>query len=253
MVSSGATFLLTDVVIQILLKLPVKSLLRFKCICKYWYTLIKSHYFSSQYYHHHNNRIQLLVHHCILYIEKSAFALFPNEMLDMHQHLNYLHMPTYLTNVVGPVNGLFLLHKDWCSRGSHLALWNPATRKFRTVLRLDSNLSQWFMTEENYFGFGLDHFTNDYKVIWIRYFWNEKLRVAYDPPVIGVYTLGTDSWRFFDLNSSLMPPRLNSISSIYMNGTKYWLSYYDHFNSSIVAFDIGNEVFRVIQMPPEFT
>ncbi|KAM7508073.1 hypothetical protein LguiA_018526 [Lonicera macranthoides] len=130
MVSSGATFLLTDVVIQILLKLPVKSLLRFKCIY---------------------------------------------------------------------------------------------------------------------------HFTNDYKVIWIRYFWNEKLRVAYDPSVIGVYTLGTDSWRFFDLNSSLMPPRLSSISSIYMNGAKYWLSYYDHFNSSIVAFDIGNEVFRVIQMPPEFT
>lgn len=233
MASSGATFLPEDVVIQILLRLPVKSLLRFNCVCKHWYTLIKSPSFISQHYHHHNNWIQLLVHHCIPYIEESAFALLPDEMLAMRQHLDYLHIPTYLTNVVGPVNGLFLLHKDWCSHSSHLALWNPATGEFRTLPELDSNLPQWFMAKENYFGFGLDPLTNDYKVIWICYFWNEELHVAYDPPVIGVYTLGTDLWRLLDPNSALMPSRLSSISSIYMNGTQYWLSYLKYHTSVV--------------------
>ncbi|KAK4727087.1 hypothetical protein R3W88_032004 [Solanum pinnatisectum] len=31
-----------DLIREILLKLPVKALLRFKCVCKNWYTLIKN-------------------------------------------------------------------------------------------------------------------------------------------------------------------------------------------------------------------
>ena len=50
-----------DLLIDILARLPVKSLQRFKCVCKYWYALIGSPDFISNHYHNCNNRAMLLV------------------------------------------------------------------------------------------------------------------------------------------------------------------------------------------------
>ncbi|KAM7528085.1 hypothetical protein LguiB_031495 [Lonicera macranthoides] len=50
-----------DLLIDILARLPVKSLLRFKCVSKYWYALIGSPDFISNHYHNCNNRAMLLV------------------------------------------------------------------------------------------------------------------------------------------------------------------------------------------------
>ncbi|KAG5612107.1 hypothetical protein H5410_023388 [Solanum commersonii] len=50
-----------DLVVNILLRLPVESLLCFKCVCKHWFPLIKSPSFIREQFHHNNNRARLLV------------------------------------------------------------------------------------------------------------------------------------------------------------------------------------------------
>ncbi|KAK4722098.1 hypothetical protein R3W88_012331 [Solanum pinnatisectum] len=44
-----------NMVVDILSRLPVESLLRFKCVCKHWYGLIKSASFKEKHFHQKNN------------------------------------------------------------------------------------------------------------------------------------------------------------------------------------------------------
>ncbi|KAM7528082.1 hypothetical protein LguiB_031492 [Lonicera macranthoides] len=56
-----------DLLIDILARLPVKSILRFKCVSKYWYALIGSPDFISNHYNNCNNRAKLLVLRYVCY------------------------------------------------------------------------------------------------------------------------------------------------------------------------------------------
>jgi hypothetical protein len=52
-----------DMIVDILLRLPVKSLLRFKCVCKDLYFLVKSKDFIDHHFHHKTNRESILIIH----------------------------------------------------------------------------------------------------------------------------------------------------------------------------------------------
>ncbi|GAB2298400.1 hypothetical protein Dimus_032465 [Dionaea muscipula] len=41
-------FIHEEVLVEILARLPVRSLLRFKCVCKTWFSLIGSEYFAGK-------------------------------------------------------------------------------------------------------------------------------------------------------------------------------------------------------------
>lgn len=51
-----------DVIIEILLRLPVNSLLKFKSVCRNWYSLIKSPNFIRKHMNHRPTNL-LVVHH----------------------------------------------------------------------------------------------------------------------------------------------------------------------------------------------
>ncbi|KAF5938245.1 hypothetical protein HYC85_025751 [Camellia sinensis] len=162
-----------DVVNEILSRLPVKSLLRFKCVCRYWYTLIKNPDFISKHFNQENNNGRLLVHHYISDIERYAIALFPDETLagipPLHENLDHLQIPDCMGDVVGPIDGIFLVC-TWYSDGDRMALWNPAMREFRRLHVLEPIFPPNFHDIVNVVGFGLDPLTRDYKIIWIRNF-----------------------------------------------------------------------------------
>ncbi|XP_059670634.1 putative F-box/kelch-repeat protein At3g22730 [Cornus florida] len=235
-------------IIEILLRLPVKALLRFKCVCKTWNALIRNSNFVTKQLNHHSNNARLLIQYHNYCTEKFAFALILNEILTkeplLSHDLDFQHMRCD-SGVIGPLNGILGLW-NW----NRIALWNPATKEFRFLSIPHSNLPPHFRACSYYFGFGLDLTTNDCKLIWIRDFWDNKIDTLYDPRVVSVYTLGSDSWRVFevDLYGSIQ----DSLGNTYMNGFYYWLTNekYDKI-LIILSFDIGNEVFREIKMPPD--
>ncbi|THG07725.1 hypothetical protein TEA_026665 [Camellia sinensis var. sinensis] len=202
MLSNRDQNLAEDVVIEILSRLPVKSLLRFKYVCRYWYTLIKSPDFISKHFNQENNNGHLLVHHYISNIDRYAIALFPDETLSgippLHEKLDHLQIPDCMGDVVGPIDGMFLVY-TWYSDGDRMALWNPAMREFRRLNVLEPIFPPNFHAVVNVVGFGLDPLTRDYKIIWIRDFYEaigDELGdesgddIDYPYYVVAVYTLG---------------------------------------------------------------
>ncbi|KAK4259361.1 hypothetical protein QN277_005705 [Acacia crassicarpa] len=50
-----------EIIIEILRRLPVKSLVRFRAVCKDWRNLLKSPSFIKEHYHHSTHKNPLLV------------------------------------------------------------------------------------------------------------------------------------------------------------------------------------------------
>ncbi|KAI8001317.1 F-box/kelch-repeat protein [Camellia lanceoleosa] len=107
--------------------------------------------------------------------------------------------------------------------------------------------------ENNAFGFGMDPFTNDYKVVSIRMYWDSTLDDLYNfnPPAcylkhISIYSLRDDSWRDF----KGFFPECFVFSSFefytYMDGVYYWCAYDKNGHSMKLSFHMGYEVFQKI-------
>lgn len=154
MVSCGDHDLPEDLLIQILSRLPVKSVVCCKCVCPYWNALIESPMFITEHFNHPKNHTRLLVHY---YKERrswpydSVFDSYPDEetiannesVLPVHEDIdNPLAKTAYplpsstcssFRDIFGPVNGLFLVHYASMPETYNVALWNPATKEFRTL------------------------------------------------------------------------------------------------------------------------
>ncbi|XP_059670660.1 putative F-box protein At1g32420 [Cornus florida] len=249
---SGNQRLSEDLIIDVLTRLPVKSLVRFRCVCKNWYSLTINSSFITKHLHHSRNSAHLLVYHFNDSAEKYVLTLFLDETLASFSHLHYDldGLPCFSEpSILGTFNGILGLWNH-----DRITLWNPATRVFRSLLMPNPNLPSYFNVYHSYFGFGLDLETNDYKVVSIRKYWNDKNDDPYDPNVVSVYNLCTNSWRLFQDSSPSRFVHDSILSNTYMNGLYYWLTLdeSDQFYA-VVSFDMGNEVFRYISGPPNLS
>ena len=160
-----------NVEFNILAWLPVKSVIRFRCVCKPWDSFIISPYLISTHLNNSNSKY----HGCFInvpdsfgkkgkvcevvcdrtYYKISISIQFPLVlivfMLDQHQ----------LELIVGSCNGLLCIphYRGYCV--DVIYLYNPSIRKFKWLP--DSSFSErydWVAA-----GFGYQSKTNDYKVI----------------------------------------------------------------------------------------
>jgi F-box interacting protein len=266
-----------ELLMDILSSLPVKSLLRCKCVCKDWYSLIQNPQFINNHFNHQNNKPRQLVHHNICDIgvpgstipelKKTLLTFFPTEFV--HQLVDYPINHEWF-DLIGPINGIFMVKIliDGPNQ-TGLALWNPATRAFWTIPQPNLNYQppniQW---KDCNLGFGWEPSTNDYKVVTFQF--PSYYYASIKEVTAAVYSLSTNSWKQIyvtcpDLVSSLdgifFPVEYCSNTSLpraatYFNGAYYWLSCYSEFwnsrrwkNLKIVLFDMKMEVFRVIPTP----
>ncbi|XP_028109233.1 F-box protein At5g62510-like [Camellia sinensis] len=125
-----------DVMVEILVKLPVKSLLRFKCVSKSWSSLITNHSFIAKHLTNSNKKENgcLFVHR----IEPKDANNFPRKYTFAVCRDKSLTVPVFeylglklnaKVHVMGPCNGIFCLLTNWNS----VALWNPANRESRAL------------------------------------------------------------------------------------------------------------------------
>ncbi|KAL3813341.1 hypothetical protein ACJIZ3_014609 [Penstemon smallii] len=238
-------YLLEDVILEILLRLPVKTLSRFKCVCKLWYTLIESPRFINQHFVHESNRERLLVRH-FKPDNKYAYALYLDENLREYEEPDHLQMPFTVGALLGPLNGIFCVVSIYKEMG----LLNPATRQFRPIPFPYPVIPQHLITYNELLGLGMDPVSGNYKVVSLRYFWDEKIDYPHYQGLVSVYNLSTDSWRHFEstdlINASISAYK--SLCNTFLNGVYYWLSEFDE-NMAILAFDMSNEEFREIEVP----
>ncbi|KAK3012401.1 hypothetical protein RJ639_007071 [Escallonia herrerae] len=239
-----------DVVTEILLMLPVKSLLRCKSVCKSWYTLIMKPSFTNS---HLNCNAALKKNHCILikrFLKESNKSVLsfigdknsgddqvpPTEITIPHSN-HFLQM-------LGACNGIVCLtdHND-------IILCNPSIRDFKVLPAPSFNYPQGLFSMTLSVGFGFAPHSSEYKVIRIADLHEEDddgASYVFHSVIAEIYDLSTDSWRGID-------PVVPYIcyfpcSQLLFNGAFHWWAY-DHGDEWILSFHISTEVFQEIQLP----
>ncbi|MED6118696.1 hypothetical protein PIB30_005168 [Stylosanthes scabra] len=228
-----------EIVIEILVRLPVKSLLQFKRVCKSWRILISSSQFAI---HNFRQRCSADRHlpSRLVYANKSynhcGFGFLPLQPLFKNPSATTpvvsFDMGYCIGGIVirGSCNGLLCLHH----LGSRcFCLWNPCT----------GAASQWihikFVTSLTYFGFGYDHVHDKYKLV-----------TAHRQDLIRIYTFGANSCT---LGPNFDHPAVGLSGNIgkYLSGTGTlnWMAKVKEKNWVILSFDLPNETFGQVSLP----
>lgn len=172
-----------DLSSEILSRLPVKSVIRCRCVCKAWRALISHPLFVNKYTSRHTK-------------SKSSSRLllptFPLRSVDYeapgvevafrkHYYPVSLPKPKSCLEIYGSCHGLVCLAIDYHT----IILWNPSTGESNLLPEPTIRAKP---PDGNYYGFGYDSTTQDYKIVRGDY-------VRFPEFKFEVFSLKTGSWR----------------------------------------------------------
>ncbi|GLU15702.1 hypothetical protein SLE2022_321720 [Rubroshorea leprosula] len=179
-----------DVISDIFLRLPVKTLVRFKCLSKPCCAVIDDRDFIRL----HLYRSKKTKSNLGLILKALNLYTVDFDTLDAAVSIDHPFSFACGTEAFGSCNGLIALrNSEKC-----LALFNPSTKKLRQLpvspieLPNDSSKSGYV-----FYGFGQDVISNDYKVVRMVQFYrieNDEEGSFFDYEV-KVYSLNNNSWK----------------------------------------------------------
>ncbi|XP_061357178.1 putative F-box protein At3g16210 [Gastrolobium bilobum] len=152
-----------DLALSILLKLPMKSLNRFRCVHKSWSNLLENPQFMRMYY---QNFISKDDDQVLLVNDNNLFMLSGEryeKKVKLDWPMPFLEGNNYIS-IFGPcINGtICLLQGNYFTQ--NIILWNPTIEEFKVIPSgLIHSPGIDFITIVN--GFGYDHLGDDYKLI----------------------------------------------------------------------------------------
>ncbi|KAI3945624.1 hypothetical protein MKW92_032105 [Papaver armeniacum] len=261
---------------EIFSRLPVDMLMRFKCVCKRWQSLIqKDDHFIDLHHTRSQTRKSLLICPPTMYTYGEicyllAELLIPDEGsgggATVHKKIPDIDRPD--ASLLQPLNGLFCFMD---SQEASVCVQNPSTRestpwiksiikqqhedegKVIEVIDEHGDLVKYDIAYRNYdWKFGFDPATKEHKVIslWVKQLSNRRLGRS-EEWLCEVLTVRQNSWRTIDAVPPVSPLSLACSRSAYANGSIYWLHYgpREDKDPSIVEFNVGSEMFRVIPLP----
>lgn len=237
-VLKGALTDYDDIICEILARLPVKSLMRFRCVCKSWRALIAGSYFVKKHFlyqergiSHNTSRLlfsidppQSIDYEALKDLEDDGDGQFANRELEFP-----VRIPDYSTarkRIVGSCNGLVCVEIE----GTGVVLWNPCTRDFKVLPNPPTKFHSF-----DFYGFGYDSTTDDYKVI------KGHRKVS----LIRVFTLKNGSWMTLCNHNAAMCSGQGSL----VNGALHW--FVPGQPSRILSFDLAEETFEEIVPLPD--
>ncbi|CAA3003430.1 F-box kelch-repeat At3g23880-like [Olea europaea subsp. europaea] len=230
-----------DVMVDILSRLPVISLLRFKSVCTQWRDIISSPSFASL---HLKCSISNPTRHSILVRTNSKKMLIPFDPLTYSPFSNldiYCNLGSFGQRVlfVGSINGLLCI----CgSSGRWICLWNPSTRLFKKIETGINGRSSGFSV-----GFGHDLIANDYKVVVIH----RRRRVTRTG--VKVWSANFESWREIKVDCDFTFKQC--VCDTMVKGFAYWIVWNGLGSNSkilVASFDMSTEVLRLVPVPQDY-
>ncbi|KAK7331731.1 hypothetical protein VNO80_28469 [Phaseolus coccineus] len=236
-----------DAVMNILKRVPVKSLMRFKCVSKEWLNLLEANpFFTKQQLEHSTRNPALLLqrfHRQPPPLSFSVCLIGPHYNLIHQSHLSHVAFPD--AKILHSCNGLLCLRNN-----TDLSILNPATCQIRQVPTTT-------VMPFHEVGFGFSLLADDYKIVRISMcdiYHNDSIvdlqTVRVDQAE--VYSLTSGSWR--EINAAKLQPFCLVSSSVAITGTIFWLasriftsgSHYEF----VVSFDVRRELFTLMSGPP---
>ncbi|CAN1156127.1 F-box/kelch-repeat protein At3g06240 [Linum perenne] len=270
-----------DIIVDIMSRLPVKPIVRFKCACKAWYKLFSQPFFIQM---HFNRAISSGENSCLLLRHiapeekessqwnKKRRELFVkaweqgNEDVSLRkkrrfeenfslrskttfEQLSKPQLPTRwrrsFTTIVGSNHGTVCIaetNEFDHKKCEDVALWNPATGESRLLPKLANGRSSCFTAA---LGFTFNPDINDYQVVSIVLPNSEP---EFEAQVLSV---STNQWRSVDAEI-LKGTCLDFVSKANLGGILHWLAFKmegDLFDDFIVWLDTTKDKFGVIEYP----
>ncbi|XP_059283117.1 F-box/kelch-repeat protein At3g23880-like [Lycium ferocissimum] len=258
-------YLPDSVLHEIFCRLPVESLLRFRCVSNQWCSLISSQDFISTHLSHslsvtsNATPLILLRHFSLEPSNQEHYSVYfdpsKTENLTLVKELKFPFKTRsgHHFRVVGFCNGLFCLSDDIVEETYTIILWNPAIRRSITL----PNPHVQFGSYKSHIclGFGFDQKTHDHKVMRIAYLHDNHGANTVLPPKVEVYSLSTGLWK--TVNSKDIHCKIieRFYTSVYLSGAIHWISYTENeggeFTNSLLVFDLSEEKFSEIGFPRE--
>ncbi|KAL6574185.1 hypothetical protein OROHE_001089 [Orobanche hederae] len=222
------SYLPYDIMENILSRLPVKSLLRFKSVCKHWNATISD---DPQFAATHLRRSKNSSSSCLVYGDgKTELVDFKDAEIRRFSSVDFPVLGSSSMHILCYCDGLYVLaYEYWLRR--EIVLWNPSTRSHK-------NLNNKYEFEERYFtaGMSYDPLLKEYKI------------VLGDSEKYAVYYCRNNSWsELKEMNKSvnMNADVYENCSAVPWNGSVYWICYSNKEDvHEIVYFDGRDEEFK---------
>ncbi|RVW12234.1 F-box/kelch-repeat protein [Vitis vinifera] len=235
-----------EIILEILCLLPVKSLMRFKCVSKSWREMISDPDFekkqlavaardSGEVY---NSR--LIMHYPSMKLKSCPLSCLFYEPVGHSVNHEYPGSELGAMNeIIGSYNGLVC----FCIRDTEndiIFVWNPSTREFRRLPPI--SFMQCFHLVA--YGFGYDSIADDYKVTRVGCYCIGR----YYEYQVRVFSLRGNVWRKIENFPCYLftdEPGIHVNGSINFGGVGDSENYY----WSVVGLDLASESYRMVPLP----
>ncbi|KAI8010814.1 F-box/kelch-repeat protein [Camellia lanceoleosa] len=244
----------SQIILEILSRLPIKTLFLCQLVSKHWLSLISDPHFVNL--HLSRSPVSLLLKP--FYRNRRSYQLHLVDLQTLHKihpreaqlKLNpKINFPLLGRQIVNSCNGLLCL----CYDDSEIFVCNPILGDYIVLPWTTYDGIEYHRTVN---ALGFSPKTNQYKVI--RFFLQRVLE-SFDPfteletyrdeAKAKIYTIGEGLWR----NIGSVPYYLTNHSfNSFVNGALHWLNFARDSPDFICCFDFGSEQFRVVPEPPEF-
>ncbi|KAK1376014.1 hypothetical protein POM88_032207 [Heracleum sosnowskyi] len=238
-------------VVEILSRLPIKTLYSVRCVCNQWRSLYKFNISDPKFVKLHklrnpdNNHDSFIAHRFRSQCHKLSVI---NTNFCNRDPVNLtLPFPTSTKSngfdVVGSCNGVLCLSYVRKKKPrNRLFLWNPATGQLKDIpnYKIGIKLDNCDVSV----GFGFDHASSDYKVVRIvRY---QSKGFPSDVTRVEVYSLKKNAWKEIDVDLKFTVVAESFCECV--KGVFYWLTY-DDYVPGLVSFNVQSEKFSPVSLP----
>ncbi|XP_030964119.1 F-box/kelch-repeat protein At3g06240-like [Quercus lobata] len=232
----------------------VKSVMRFRCVCKSWDSSITTPYFISTHLNNNNNNNSYNKNHDNGYVihmsnhyNRAVCTVALGRTFDRISEVQYpFDFTPGCAHVVGSCNGLLCL----ADFGEVIYLWNPSIKKFKKLP--GTCLGKLDKFTDLTIGFAYHSENNDHKVVRISF-------SIFLPTEVEVYTLSLDSWRRVRYNLTTNVKFINNCCFLpipLVSGALHWMVRIiegEEENRIIaLAFDVNSEKFKRLALPHGF-
>ncbi|XP_059658406.1 putative F-box protein At1g47790 [Cornus florida] len=233
-----------DIILKVLQELPVKSLLRFRCVSKLWCSEIDSPLFIESHQTRSHTRLGGL-NILLQVLDSRNLSYLCSADPEGGEATRFLTVPFRdCLNPLQSVNGFVCL-------GDRII--NPSTREIHVLPLLyfpagSSGINLWSTYSCNYLGF--DPSTNKFKVLNICQSHKGRRFRQHKGVQFKILTLGTQYWRDIDFK---IQGKTNS-DPCYIKGVIYILfRIKSSIQNVILGFEVEHEKFRIIHLPTDAT
>uniref|UniRef100_A0A7N2MJ16 F-box domain-containing protein n=1 Tax=Quercus lobata TaxID=97700 RepID=A0A7N2MJ16_QUELO len=255
-----------EIALEILARLPVKSLLRFRCVCKSWYSSIATPNFiynNLLYCKCNDHNPGFFIHMPKTTCPMVSFRRPHSQICTVASDRTFettsefripFSFQSGYPHFVGSCNGILCITDFVTSKSKDVYLWNPSIRKFKRLP--DTCLTQLRTVR---LGFGYDSLNNDYKIVRI----SRTCAKPMLPLEVEVYSLSSNSWKRVGLGiswrSNAVFHKFNcTLTFPFVSGNLHWMIEMIEgggqerlFTSIILSFDVNSEKFKELPLPDD--